>query len=343
MVDNDTPTLEQLRNLASSILDCQYQSYSLRQEVIEMTALLARLGTIPANCRANISDGETQTANGLALSPVMAAMCAADFVRTIEFLRGTYAAIMDLRKLNPGCPTHVLYVGCGPYAALAIPLMTMLSPNDAMFTLLDIHPDSIESAKAIVEALELTAFVNHYETTDASCYRVHSGRMPDIILMEMLQACLEAEPQVAITRHLLAQAPNAVLIPEDLRVDLNLVDLSREFDLEGLVMKRGDNLSNRFPLGSVFAVNRERVQSWQHISGNRLPGASVQMPPTLPQPYQPMLFTVIRVYRDHVLKDYDSGLTCPKTFPSRRPIKSGETIQFYYALGRRPGLKSELC
>jgi len=78
----------------------------------------------------------------------------------------------------------------------------------------------------------------------------------------MMQACLESEPQVAVTRHLLKQAPQAILVPEEVRVDLALVDPSREFDMTALEQKRAPTQRERIPVGSVFVVNRETVRLW---------------------------------------------------------------------------------
>ena len=86
-----------------------------------MTAILADAQTIRTAPQEDISGGETLTSNGLALSPTMAAMCANDFVRTIQFIRGTHAAIADIRERFPDRPARVLYAGCGPYATLAVP------------------------------------------------------------------------------------------------------------------------------------------------------------------------------------------------------------------------------
>jgi hypothetical protein len=58
--------------------------------------------------------------------------------------------------------------------------------------------------------------------------------------------------------------------------------------------------------------------------------------------YQPMLFTTIRVFGNHVLKDYDSGLTCPRRPLIEGAIKPGATIQFHYELGSRPRLNSKV-
>jgi hypothetical protein len=334
--------LTNMRSVISSILDSQLPACSLRQEVVEMTKILADSGAFSSARHTDISAGETRTSSGLALSPAMAAMCADDFARTIEFIRGTHAAIVDIRKQYPDHPARVLYVGCGPYATLAVPLMAVFSPLEVVFTLLDIHPESIESAKSVVAALGLADSVSHYETMDAGLYQVDPDQPPDVILMEIMQACLSAEPQVALARHLLPQAPRAILIPEEVRIDLALLDPSREFVLDGPEREAGDIQRDRIPVASVFVLNRETVRSWKNIRGNRLPGSAARLPDSLEQRYQPMLFTNIRVYQDHVLKDYDSGLTYPRQFTSGVPAKAGDTIQFHYELGRQPQLKGEV-
>jgi hypothetical protein len=326
-----------------SLLKSQSPAHSLRPEVVEMTKILVDSQTNRTARQEDISVGETRTSNGLALSPTMAAMCADDFMRTIKFIRGTHAAIVDLRKRFPDRPVGVLYVGCGPYATLAVPLMAILSSNEATFTFLDVHPESIKSAKSIVDTLGLADSVASFETVDAGSYRVCPDQPPDVILMEIMQACLESEPQVAITRQLLKQAPHAILIPEEVCIELTLVDTSREFDLDGLERNWGTIQRDRIPIASVFVVNRETVKSWDGNCSNRLTASTVLIPDPLEQRYQPMLFTVIRIYKNHVLKDYDSGLTCPRTPSIDGAIKPGDAIQFHYELGSRPRLKGQVC
>lgn len=308
-----------------------------------MLAILTDRQTFQAVPQEDISGGETRTSDGLALSPAMAAMCADDYRRTVEFIRGAHAAIVDIRQRIPHRPARILYVGCGPLATLAIPLMTIFSSTEAVFTLIDVHPESIESAKSIVAALGLADSIASIETVDAGSYSVCADEPPDIILMEIMQACLESEPQVAITRHLLKQAPNAILIPEEVCINLMLVDPSREFDLHGLEQNRAPIDRDRINVAPVFVINREAVNSWSSNYGNRLPASVVRIPDQLERHYQPMLFTVIRIYKNHVLKDYDSGLTCPKMLSINDAIKPGDTIQFHYKLGNHPCLHGEIC
>lgn len=103
-----------------------------------------------------------------------------------------------------------------------------------------------------------------------------------------------------------------------------------------------DGQRSRIPVGPVFVLDRETVKSWEGYSGDWLPASAVRIPYPLEPRYQPMLFTTIRVYQNHVLKDYDSGLTCPRPPSIAGAIKPGDTIQFHYELGRRPRLSGKV-
>jgi hypothetical protein len=341
MIDSRDANLTSLRRVTSVVLDSRRPASSLRWEVAEMTAVLANAGSNRAALEVDSSRNGTATPNGLALSPTLAAACAGDFARTVQFLRGTHAAMLDVRIRYPDRPARVLYAGCGPYATLAVPLMTIFSPAEARFTLLDIHPESIQSVESIVDALGLAAFIARCEALDVRAYRAGRGPAPDVILTEVLQAGLEAEPHVAITRHLVAQAPAAVLIPEEVCVELGLVDPAREF---GSPEPNADETPReRIPAGSVFVLNREAVKSWQGLGDDRLPGSVVRIPNSIERRHLPMLFTTIRVYRNHVLKEYESGLTHPRVFAGTRALAAGDTVRFHYELGSQPRLAGEVA
>lgn len=343
--------MDTLQGLTRSILDPRTAADALRPEVLALVALLAGSRDAaaapppdsPPGGQADIADGETRTGNGLALSPTMAAMCAADYKRTVVFLRGTHAAITDLLARRPDRPVMVLYVGCGPYAMLALPLMAVFPADRVRFTLIDIHPQSIASARSIADAQGLAASVAAFETVDAGSYTIGADLPVDVILMEIIQACLASEPQVAISRHLLAQAPDALLIPEQVSVDLIFVDPGREFDLGGPQAAGGPRPRDRIAGAPVFVVDREAVARWSGCGNDTLPAATARVPDDLARRYRPMLFTRIRVYRDHLLQDYDSGLTCPRSPPLDRALQPGDVVRFHYALGRQPRLVAEVA
>ena len=334
--------IERLRKAALSLLEPGVPASSLRPEVLEMMAVLASSRGSWSPRTDDIAAGETRTPDGVAISPTMAAMCADDFMRTIAFVRGTHSAIVDARKRTPDRPARVLYAGCGPYATLAMPLMAVLPSTEATFTLLDLHPESIASARAIVDALGLSGSVARYEIADAASHRLDPEQPPDVILVEVMRACLEAEPQVAVTRHLLRQAPHALLVPEEVRIEFTLVDPAREFDPDCIAQNRQAAPRDRIPVGLVFTLSREAAASWAGCPGDQLPGATVRIPESLERRYQAMLFTVIRTRGNHVLRDYDSGLTCPRVPSIQGAIQPGVAVRFRYALGSHPGLCAEV-
>jgi hypothetical protein len=130
---------------------------------------------------------------------------------------------------------------------------------------------------------------------------------------------------------LLQQAPDALVVPESVEVDLRLVDVEKEYAIDN--QKR-----ERVPLGSVFELSRESVSSWAVEATAELPAERISIEHPLESRWQPMLFTTIRTFGEHRLEDYDSGLTRPRPLPFEGAIKTGDSLQFSYRLGSAPGL-----
>jgi hypothetical protein len=258
-------------------------------------------------------------------------------------MRGVHDAIGDLRRLHPARPVRVLYAGCGPYGVLGVPLLTILSPQEVSFTLLDFHVESIDAVRSIVDTLGVSDRVADSVAVDAGCYSIDPRSPPDLILMEMMQAALEAEPQVAVSRHLLRQAPGAVLIPEKVSLDLMMVDPALEFDSSSDGSKAAAKENGQIPVGPLFVIDREVVGSWDGRSEDYLPASTVRIPEKVPPSFLPMLFTGIRIYRQHYLGAYESGLTCPRLPSIEGAIQPGTKIQFRYELGPHPKLVGRVC
>jgi hypothetical protein len=334
--DADDPG--RLAALTARLLDESQPVHTLHLPLTQLGELLRRDSQPIAVPQRDIAGGETRTANGLAISPQMASMCLDDFARTIVFLRAIDDAIRDLLPDVDGRPLRVLYAGCGPFATLALPLMTQWSDDLVRFTLLDIHAESIASASAAVERFGLADSVMGYVLGDAGTHEIDPADAPDLIVLEAMQSCLSAEPQVALARHLMRQAPAAVLVPERVTVRLDLVDLSKEFSLTD--PERPDEVvsRDRHSLGEVFRLDRESIPAWPPTAVNALPAASIRMPLDWDRRYQPMLFTEVIAYRNHVLGDYDSGLTCPRAPFVDGALEPGAVIRFTYELGHQPRL-----
>ncbi|MEJ2320948.1 MAG: hypothetical protein P8Z31_01035 [Gammaproteobacteria bacterium] len=330
-----------LQQIARQLTDAGRPASTLRSAVLDMVAILSQAAGPFTLRRDGIERDEIHTANGLAVSPTMAAMCADDYLRTTLFLRGLHDAIDRMRHSITQRPVHVLYAGCGPYATLAVPLMTLFGAREACFTLLDLNPLSIDSAKSVVETLGLAAHVTGYQVADAAACRIAPQHQPDIILAEVMQNCLGKEPQVGVARHLLRQAPDARLVPEEIGIDLLLADPSREFDIDTLEREEAPRARDRIPVGRIFTLDRQQIASWEEITGKRLPAATVALP-VAERRYRPLLFTTIRTFGNHRLQDYDSGLTLPVPLENLVASNPGERIRFHYQTGEDPRLVGEI-
>lgn len=287
----------------------------------------------------DLGECETRTAHGLALSPDAAALCAEDYVRTAVFLRGVRAAIESARESVGGRPVRVLYAGCGPLGMLATPLMSVLPAGLAVFTLVDLHGASVRSARAVVAGLGRGHLVDAFVTGDACEMVVPARAAPDVIVVETMTAGLENETHVALCRRLVTMAPEALLVPESVRVDGALVDMGREIAfVSGSDHGESVPVRDRVELGPVFEVSRETIVAWAEQGDRELPAGSVTFPDLLSERYEPMLMTRIRVFGDHVLGTYDSGLTTPRCMPIEGRIEPGCEVTFRYVLGDRPGL-----
>lgn len=321
----NTPLAEKLRQATLALLDKNTAAYSLRTEVLDIKSILQEAGGFSTEGQQSISTGETITSSGVAISPTMAAMCLDDFARTVVFTRGVHDAIGHLNR--QGRPLHVLYAGCGPLAPLAIPLMTVISPDDARFTLIDIHAESVESVNRIIETLQLHDSILSVRNVDASDHTAENGDEPDLMIVEIMRAALEAEPQVAVSRELVRRFPSAILAPA--RVTIDLV-------LQGALKDDGSERDRVF-VGRIMTVDRGQLKkpSAENAMQSEI---SIQLPDFDEALLTPMLHTTVHVYGENVLKEFDSGITIPKRLPIKTRVRSGDELTFKYEIGERPGL-----
>jgi hypothetical protein len=325
--------------LVDMILSVDRPASSLFNEVNALADALTHLGQYARDPLDDIAKGETRTEQGLALSPHAAAMCARDFVRTVQFMRGTFQAVCDQSE-KLGRQVNLLYVGCGPFALLVLPVMLRLTSQQVQVNLIDIHDDSMESVSRIVGHLGLDRHIASATVTDAANYQIDSARTPDIILLEVMQASLEKEPQIALTRHLMRQAPDALLIPEQIQVSLSLLNPSKEFSTQNADPDLASLDRRRIHLGQILCVNRQAIRDWESLGESHLPAARLQMPLEIPIGYSPMLITSITVYQDTEIGMYDSGLTYPRSLNAA--FRAGDALSFTYELGANPKLKLEV-
>lgn len=331
MID-DAAITEEFKRLTLEILDYDGPRGILAGLVGELVSILEGAAEFRIETQASVREGETASSEGLAISPMQAAMCAGEELRTAVFLRGLHDAI----ESKSGRPVSVLYAGSGPYATLATPLMAIFPPDRVQFTVLDIHPESIASAKSVIGRLGLDDSVEEYVVADACNYTIPAAGMPDIILSETMSTALEKEPQVAIMRHLLGQAPEAVIVPESVRLDVFLVDTSDE--PERVVSEGAGSQPGRISLGTAFELSAANVRSWKSLSGDSLPAADIRIPAAPGPSYRPFLFTTITTHGRHVLRTHDCNLTGIREVTDHGELTTGDVLQFQYRLGFEPCL-----
>lgn len=340
-IPQNTDDLAVLRELTHDILRPDLPKSALIRQITELRQLVERRSLLPRAEELHLGEMQTRLDSGLAISPIKAALCARECFRTIAFIKGLGTAIQDARQ--PARPTRVLYAGCGPFAMLALPLMSMLSPQQAVFTLIDIHEESLGHARHLIDGLGFSSHVSGYICEDATRYRIPVDAVPDVIVSETMNASLRSEPQVTIARCLMAQAPDALMVPSKVTVDACLLHLAKEYaapitDPQAAVLEPE---RDRIYLGKVFELSSQTIRDWAGIQGDSLPAASIRIPPSFATRYRPMLLTRIVVYGDSHLLDHESSLNLPQPFPGKPRFQGGEELRFHYQLGSNPGLVFE--
>ncbi len=305
-----------LRRLTRALLDEHSSPAALENAASELFLLFCAITGI----HGELETGGRSLPSGLALSPALAANCTNDARRTAVFLRGLHAAIRAARRRFPGERLEVVYAGTGPFAPLAIPLMSVLSPSDLQFTLIDIHEHSMAKLRSLLDYLGFTGFVRDFLVMDATDYQHPHGTPLHIVLTETMQRALSCEPQVAILRRLAPQLTRGgFFLPQEVRVDLSI----------------GESLPA--VAGRVMTLTT-RTASVRSDSNGCFPAHTIRMPAVLPAG-MPTLRTEIRVFGRHVLHEFESGLTTPDVLWDLHGLAGNEDISFWYQLGERPGIR----
>jgi len=264
-----------------------------------------------------------QTLNGNAIGTFWAAKCIREIFRTQRFSRALYSSVLGAIGQNKR-QIQVLYAGTGPFAALALPIMMMLKPEDVQFTFLEINVESIEILKQVIDLFDLHAYVKNIHQCDASLWDVSSSGI-DIVISETMDRALIAEPQVAIMLNLASQLPKEVVfLPEEIKVSLcKRSGGSRE-------PERIAELIN-FNKASMYSIiKNSSMRNWnftdQNIQTNVSEGEELHF------------MTEIRVNDGNILNLNDSSLNLLERLKVNK--KQGVIdLNFKYTLDKRPGFR----
>jgi hypothetical protein len=282
-----------------------------------------------------LEKGKIYTKNGLAVSPVQAALCIKEVIRTHALIKGVNQAIEELLETVSERPLHVLYAGCGPYAPLVLPLISIFSDDQVRFTLLDVNEVSLSSSKKCIELLGYEKSVNAYLCEDACASDFSDMGNVDIVLSETMNYALRKEPQVALFRNIYRKFPKAVYLPESITISashhyptyIEPVAHTTHYDLRNWQTSK---------LNKIFELNIVTMSQWQNIEGENLPADSVVMPTNFSQHCDLKLETTIQVYKDIILGENDSSLNIAQKIKFKEIPKAGDEVSFHYQLGTDP-------
>jgi len=264
-----------------------------------------------------------QTLNGNAIGTFWAAKCIREIFRTQRFSRALYSSVLGAIGQNKR-PIHVLYAGTGPFAALALPIMMMLKPENVQFTFLEINRESIEILEQVIDLFDLHAYVKNIHQCDASLWDVPSSGI-DIVISETMSRALIAEPQVAIMLNLASQLPKEVIfLPEEIKVSLcKLSRASRE-------PERIAELINFNKTSMYSIIENSSMRNWNFTDQD--------IQTNLSEGDQLYFMTEIRINDGNILNLDDSSLNLLEKLKVNK--KEGViNLNVKYALDKRPGFR----
>lgn len=281
--------------------------------------------------------------SGLAIAPGEAAACLSDHKRSRVLLRALDEAIAHQLANDTTRPIHLLYAGCGPWATLITPLLPRYPSSELVVTLIDIHPEALESAHQLIETIGHGDSLLEMRCADAASEEAIPDAPYQILVSETMQRALVSEPQVAIALNLAPRlTPNGIMVPERIEVAAAITNHSEEF-----IYHRPDP-QLRTPLGTIFtldlptAITMIHAQSRSDQAGNRiLDGGAIRLPDEIAPGSVLILTTTITAFGNHTIAEYESQLTEPMIYPDRSLMAAGATIAFHYRLSALPELIGE--
>ncbi len=280
---------------------------------------------------------------GKAIGSVWAAMCIKEILRTKRFIRGLFMGIKAALKKFPNRPIQILYAGTGPFATLAIPLTTIFGSDKIKFTFLEINSNSIKTLKKVIKIFEIEDYVNQIIQCDATKYIVEQPFQ--IVITETMQNALQKEPQVGITMNLISQLdPEVILIPQNITVEVALLDPMRNMDRMMSLNKDGE--SCYYVLKKIFELNKDTVEKYSSVEDTlcNFPTVEIDIPNDITEEYSQLcLLTTIQVFGEEQLTHWQSSLNLPqKIIDFNYAKKPVSRIRFQYTISEKPGFQYEI-
>ena len=253
---------------------------------------------------------------GLKLSSASAAGCMPDYPRTVKYWQALFNNINRLENISQENDQiiRVLYPGCGPFAALVLPILTLHLSSRIELVLLDVSETSLENAKHLWQSLHNDKLTVSFVNSDVLKY--HDSLLYDIIIFECLTKALEEEAQVAITLHVSQLLKDTgKLVPQ--RIECHLASTSMKQEIEqvlSLTDKTDDIIAATLRPFRDHKLALFKLDKLTHknavIDADNIVIGEVDL--SVFDPKRDLMLTTV-MYLDEVIKidEYQSGLTFP--------------------------------
>ncbi|QSB28985.1 hypothetical protein [Flavobacterium sp. CLA17] len=287
----------------------------------------------------NPESNETLIKGGFALSSSGAADCVDDYLRTVFFIKGIYKALTKLSSDFPERSINILYAGCGPYATLILPLLPLLNKERIKAVLIDINAESIQSVHNLLSVIGLEEYDLQLIEANAITYTKPTDFVIDLAITETMHYALTREPQVAITKNIVRQlTSDAILIPEEIRIDLVYTFFAYEPYLKNTLEVKGRNemqpYANNVFVDRLFTINKEHFDRKE--SSSKFESRFYKLPDSFSNHPDVCIFTEIKIFDDMELKTAESYITNPFCVVSMYGLSAYSEIQLVYDYSEIP-------
>jgi hypothetical protein len=220
---------EQIAQVTKLIVSDHCTVDETQENVTQLARLLAQTSKMDFKT-AEQNVGSSETDNGVALSPLLAAGCAFNHVRTQQFQRGIHQYLTEARDKTADQkeqrPLDILYAGTGPYATLLFPVLLLHRDLAINLIIIDIYEASTRAVSKLIESAKFVNIQLNSYTDDATKWRPESNHPNfDLIISETMDRGLKREPQVSVFKHLSQfLKPEGCLIPKEISISATLTD-----------------------------------------------------------------------------------------------------------------------
>ncbi|NNE27166.1 MAG: hypothetical protein HKN09_10005 [Saprospiraceae bacterium] len=341
---NEIPSIERLSEISQIIIKDEIDYLELKEALNSFKELLLEISEMTnedLNNRDNI-----YLDSGKAIAPEWAIRCVDDLLRTKRFICGVYKAVLKVKEQSDKKPIYILYTGTGPFATLVLPLITLFSPEEIQFILVEINTISYEQAKKVFKAFNAEAYINEFHQADAATLKLDSPERIDIHVVECLQHALAREPQVTITYNIISQLKrSAILIPQN--IELSILQINPNLHQEHMMNTNSEKILKPFLIKSepVYALNKDEVLNSKALDENGqliFPKKVISIDnPDSASFSQLAIGTDITVFEDERLGFAESGLTIPKIIGYQREGQRINAVETQYINSNDPELTTK--